>query len=100
MTEIQDQIEEARRRVEICRRRAERAGAGIEAELALQSARNRLLTMELRVLQRVVASQRKLCRGPDGPLVAAEPAKPQKHRRMSARERAEAAFAKLQKGGA
>ena len=100
MTEIQDQIEEARRRVEICQRRAERPGARVEDELALQSARNRLLTLELRVLQRVVASQRKLGKGPGGSSAPREPTRPQKHRRMNARERAEAAFTKLQKGGA
>jgi hypothetical protein len=100
MTEIQDQIEEARRRVEICQRRAERPEARVEDELALQSARNRLLTLELRVLRRVVALQRKLGKGPGGPMAVPEPARPQKHRRMSARERAEAAFAQLQKGGA
>ncbi len=100
MTEIKDQIEEAQRRVEICQRRAARPGAQVEDELALQSARNRLLTLELRVLQRVVASHRTLGKGPGGPLAVPEPARPQKHRRMNARERAEAAFAQLQKGGA
>ena len=100
MTEIQDQIEDARRRVEICQRLAERPEARVEDELALQSARNRLLTLELRVLKQIVALQRKPGKGPGAPLVAPKPTRPEKHRRMSARERAEAAFAQLQKGGA
>ncbi|MBD1544878.1 hypothetical protein [Roseibium aggregatum] len=82
MTEIQDQIEDARRRVAICQRRAERPGARVEDELALQSARNRLLTLELRVLQRIVALQKKFGKGPGGPLAAPEPAERKKHRRM------------------
>jgi len=100
MTEIQDQIEDARRRVEICRRKAGRPEARVEDELALQSARNRLLTLELRVLQRIVTLQKRLGKAPNGALGAPEPAGCGTHRRMSARERAEAAFAHLQKGGA
>ncbi|WP_346895670.1 hypothetical protein [uncultured Roseibium sp.] len=100
MNEIQDQIEDARRRVEICQRRAGRPGARVEDELALQSARNRLLTLELRVLRRVVGLQRKLGKGAGGPSSVREPATPEKNRRLNARERAEAAFAQLQKGGA
>lgn len=51
MSELKEQIEEARARVAQCRIRAERPGARLEDEYALEKARTRLLTLELKELK-------------------------------------------------
>ncbi len=101
MSELTDQIEAARAKVAHCRIRAERPTARLEDEFALEKARNRLLTLELR--------QMKLARGQSGSVAntgstgrSKLPAKSRirtksEHSPMTARERAEAAFAALGK---
>ncbi|NKI61789.1 hypothetical protein HCG46_26175 [Labrenzia sp. PO1] len=91
--DLKDQIEAAQHKVEMLRRKAERPGARIEDEFALERARNRLLVLELRVLKQVTSLQRKMLKGH-------KPQQVQQPRRMTAKERAEAAFADLQKEGA
>ncbi len=93
MNHLKEQIEEAQRQVSICRRRAEKPGAGIEDEFALEKARNRLLALEVRALKQVTTQQRKMLNGQKAPQV--HQPKP-----MNAKERAEAAFAALRKAGA
>lgn len=51
MIELKEQIEEARVRVAHCRIKAERPSARLEDEYALEKARNRLLTLELKQLR-------------------------------------------------
>lgn len=48
---VKDEIEEARAKVAHCRIRAERPGSRLEDDFALEKARNRLLTLELRQLK-------------------------------------------------
>ncbi len=93
MNDIKEQIEEARRQVNIRQRIAAKPGATIEDELQLQCARNWLLTLEKRVLERVTAAQRKLLKG-QMPIRSAQPV------RMTAKERAAAAFEAITKVGA
>ncbi|KZM46953.1 hypothetical protein [Labrenzia sp. OB1] len=88
MDHLKEQIEEAQRQVEIRKRAAARPNATIEDELRLQCARNWLLTLENRVLNKIVRLQKKPARGQ-----VPQP-KPK-----SAKDRAEAAFASLQKVG-
>jgi len=90
--DLKDQIEAARHKVEMLRRKAEHPGARIEDEFALERARNRLLVLELRVLNQVTSLQRKMLNGKT-------PAPEQDRKPMTAKERAEAAFASLQKVG-
>lgn len=114
MRDFKEQMEEARDRVERCRLRAERPNARLEDDFALEKARNRLLTLELRSLKSqlgaVVPSKGVNSRGDSA-------CKPQpgrgsarkaagktigtKHEllRLKPRDRAEAAFAALQKSG-
>lgn len=51
MRNIGEEIETARTAVARCRIRAERAGSRLEDDYALEKARNRLLTLELRQLK-------------------------------------------------
>jgi hypothetical protein len=51
MNELTEQIEEARVRVAHYRGKAERPGSRLEDEFALEKARNRLLTLELRLIK-------------------------------------------------
>ncbi|MES0880530.1 hypothetical protein [Roseibium sp. SCP14] len=51
MIELKEQIEEARARVAHCRIKAERPSARLEDEYALEKARTRLLTLELKELR-------------------------------------------------
>ncbi|MEM9630442.1 MAG: hypothetical protein AAGA50_03900 [Pseudomonadota bacterium] len=51
MIELKEEIEEARVRVAQCRIRAERPSARLEEDYALEKARNRLLTLELKELR-------------------------------------------------
>lgn len=51
MRNFKDEIEEARAKVAHCRIRAERPGSRLEDDFALEKARNRLLTLELRQLK-------------------------------------------------
>lgn len=57
MDELKDRIEEAQRQVNIRRCAAEKPGATLEDDLALQCARNWLLTLENRELQRRITAQ-------------------------------------------
>lgn len=93
MIELKEQIEEARRQVEIKRRRSERPGATLSDVLAYEKSRNWLLSLENRVLKRITGLQRKLGKGQKAP-------KPDLPKPKSAKEVAEAAFAGLQKAGA
>lgn len=92
MIDLKDQIEAARHKVEMLRRKAERSGAQIEEKFVLERARILLLVLELRVLKRVTSLQRKMFNGKT-------PAPEQNRKPMTAKERAEAAFASLQKVG-
>lgn len=51
MNDLTEEIEEARVRVAHYRGRAERPGSRLEDEFALEKARNRLLTLELKLLK-------------------------------------------------
>lgn len=93
MNELKEQIEEARRMVKITRDIAGRPGAAVEDELRHQNARNWLLSLEIRVLNSIVALQRKN-RGAQNQGNGHQPS------RMTAKERAEHDFAALTKGGA
>lgn len=110
MSELKDQIEEARDRVAHCRLRAERPSARLEDEYALEKARTRLLTLELRSLRSEFksADAAKMRRtGPSesanqtGTGIGVETSKimrtKHKQLRLNARERAEASFAALKK---
>lgn len=52
MKDMNEEIEEARSKVALCRIRAERPGSRLEDDFALEKARTRLLTLELRQLKR------------------------------------------------
>lgn len=106
---FKDQIEEARDRVAHFRLRAERPCARLEDEYALEKARTRLLTLELKSLKsQMKASEQSGKRG-QGRL--AEPGThssinpgvnrimrtKHKHLSLSVREKAEASFAALKK---
>ncbi len=91
MTDLQDQIEEARRQVWIRRSIAEKPGAGLEDEFALEKARTRLLTLELRALKHSRKVQCSVTSEREG-------ARTGQPTRLTAKERAERDFAELQKG--
>ncbi|WP_150524009.1 hypothetical protein [Roseibium sediminis] len=93
MKELQEQIEEARRMVKINQSKAAKSGATIEDELNYEKSRNWLLSLELRVWKGIATLQRKLGKGQ-------QPAQAAKPKPMTPKERAEAAFAQLQKEGA
>lgn len=91
MTELKDQIEEAQRQVAIRQRIADKPGSTVDDELRLQCARNWLLTLDNRRLQRLVLAQSK--------------PKPTEHlttqpKRLTPREQAEQAFSICKKAGA
>ncbi|PVB59341.1 hypothetical protein [Labrenzia sp. 011] len=94
MIDLKDEIETAREKVAYCRIRAERPSARLEDEFALEKARNRLLTLELRLLKLGEGS-----RGETGRKVPEGRTKRTKQERkiLTARERAEAAFGSLQR---
>ena len=114
MNELKDQIEEARDRVAHCRLRAEKPSARLEDEYALEKARTRLLTLELRSLRSELKSGEAAKRRRNGSPNAANPNSggdcgaevskamrtKHKHLRLNARERAEASFAALKKAPA
>jgi len=102
---IEDEIDEARAKVAHCRIRAERPGSRLEDDFALEKARNRLLTLELKHLKQGQAQRQAPPKGSAGPArrgtgksVGYEP-KRTKHEQTprTARERAEEAFATLRK---
>lgn len=106
MSELRDQIDAARAKVAHLRIRAERPDARLEDEFALEKARTRLLTLELRHLKQRSTSVSSVTRGEShrqserrSKLVGTN--REQFGRRpSSARERAEAAFSALgQKNG-
>lgn len=106
---LKDQIEEARGRVAHFRLRAERPSARLEDEYALEKARTRLLTLELKSARSQMKSNdeaakrtrgRNAVRGQRAPCEArASNAMRTKHKHLTlgTRERAEASFAALQK---
>ncbi len=103
MRDLKDEIEEARERVAHCRIRAERPSARLEDEFALEKARNRLLTLELRQVRRsgvqsVEAHLPEHAGGEPKRRGTGRDVKRTKSEQKSgtARERAEAAFASLQ----
>ena len=112
MSEFREQIEEARARVAQCRIRAERPSARLEEEYALEKARNRLLTLELKELQqeqRTRSLKREKTRGEPSSAqynASKQSATPFKSRKrikrkqifISARQSAETKFAALQEG--
>ncbi|WP_299817599.1 hypothetical protein [uncultured Roseibium sp.] len=94
MNELKDEIEAAREKVAYCRIRAERPSARLEDEFALEKARTRLLTLELRLLklgqgQRAGGNQKVS----EGRVLRTK----REHKVSTARERAEAAFGSLQR---
>ncbi|KZM48998.1 hypothetical protein [Labrenzia sp. OB1] len=94
MNELKDEIEAAREKVAYCRIRAERPSSRLEDEFALEKARTRLLTLELRLLK-LGQGQRA-----GGNQIASEGKQIRtKHvqKVSTARERAEAAFGSLQR---
>jgi len=103
MNDLKDQIEAAREKVAYCRIKAERPSARLEDEFALEKARNRLLTLELRLLK--LGGERpetgsKAAGGRGRARTDCLHEKRTKHEQVprTARERAEAAFASLQGG--
>lgn len=105
---LKEQIEEAMDRVAHCRLRAERPCARLEDEYALEKARTRLLTLELRCLRSELkstdearqrhqgGSERSRHEFKDRSEVGKIMRTKHKHLSLSARERAEASFAALQ----
>lgn len=91
MNHVSEQIDEAWRQVDICRRRSEKPEATIEDELALERARNHLLTLELRALKHSRKAQCSVTSEREG-VRTGQPT------RLTAKERAERDFAELQKG--
>ena len=112
MNELKDEIEEARDRVAHCRLRAERPGARLEDEYALEKARTRLLTLELRSLRSELKSANTAEKhgnrrgagsmpkksGQSGAVIGSIMRTKHKQLQLTARERAEASFAALKKG--
>jgi hypothetical protein len=92
MRDLKEELEAARITVAHCRRRAERPGSSLEDEFALEKARNRLLTLELKDLRLAKGLQTGGNKGR---------AAPERHvsKPRSAKEVAEAAFARVQKAG-
>ncbi|MCK7613622.1 hypothetical protein [Roseibium sediminicola] len=105
MRNIEDEIDAARAKVAHCRIRAERPGSRLEDDFALEKARNRLLTLELRHLKLGQEQRPATSKGTTGPArhgtgrSAGFEARRTKHEQMprTARERAEEAFATLRK---
>ena len=101
MRNIEDEIDAARAKVAHCRIRAERPGSRLEDDFALEKARNRLLTLELKHLKQGQAQQKGVssavrCR--TGQSIGFETKRTkQEHLPRTARERAEKAFAILRK---
>ncbi|WP_269580818.1 hypothetical protein [Roseibium sp. Sym1] len=105
MRDYKDEIDAARAKVAQCRIRAERPGSRLEDDFALEKARNRLLTLELRQLKQG-QDQRP---SPRSGLSVSPRGRPgrstgyekigtkSEHKPRSARERAEEAFATLRK---
>ncbi|TYC55685.1 hypothetical protein FMN50_11615 [Rhodobacterales bacterium] len=96
MNGLKNEIEEASARVAHLRIKAERPGSRLEDEFALEKARNRLLTLELRQMKRGGGEPK----SPTRPVTANTFSKRTKseYRIGSARERAEVAFKALQDG--
>jgi len=106
---LKDQIEEARDRVAHFRLRAERPCARLEDEYALEKARTRLLTLELKNLKSQLNTKeasgtrdrRRISEHVDHSRADSDIRKnmrtKHKHLSLSARERAEASFAALKK---
>ncbi|WP_297836323.1 hypothetical protein [uncultured Roseibium sp.] len=105
MRDLKDEIEEAQAKVAHLRIRAERPSARLEDEFALEKARNRLLTLELRNLKQgrevhgssspkgnpgVVGSRQHMRQAPFAKRTNSE------HLPRTAREKAEAAFTAVQ----
>ncbi|MCX2721767.1 hypothetical protein [Roseibium salinum] len=115
MSELKNQIEEAREKVAYYRIRAERPSARLEDEFALEKARNRLLTLELRLVKNgggkhvpvqgpIQASSRqtgagqRVGRSADVPRRTGTVSRTKHEQKsMTARDRAEAAFSSLQR---
>ncbi|MEM5585255.1 hypothetical protein WNZ15_22555 [Roseibium sp. AS2] len=104
MKDISEEIEEARSKVAYCRIRAERPGSRLEDDYALEKARTRLLTLELRQLKRDQAPRHQ---AGNGPVPKSREVRSFETKRAgtkseqkfgSARERAEDAFARLRHG--
>jgi len=101
LKDFREEIEEARAKVAHLRIRAERPGSRLEDEFALEKARTRLLTLELREIRQGARGVK------DNPRVASP--LPQRnslrhasrtkseHRPKSVRDRAEEAFSALQR---
>lgn len=96
MNGLKQEIDQARERVAHLRIKAERPGSRLEDEFALEKARTRLLTLELRLLKRGQEAQSSE-RRPSGTAPKVIRTNSEQVFR-SARERAEAAFAALRKG--
>ncbi|MHA7777376.1 hypothetical protein [Roseibium sp. M-1] len=105
MKDFREEIEEARAKVAHLRIRAERPGSRLEDEFALEKARTRLLTLELRQLRQGPEQRRvtDAARSQPTALVSRRVGLREgirtKHEHMpkSARERAEEAFSSLQR---
>lgn len=105
MRNIEDEIDAARAKVAHCRIRAERPGSRLEDDFALEKARNRLLTLELRHLKLGQEQRQVPPKGTAGPThrgagrrMGYEAGRTkQEHVPRTARERAEEAFATLSK---
>jgi len=100
--DYKDEIDEARAKVAHCRIRAERPGSRLEDDFALEKARNRLLTLELRQLKlgQATPGPRKDGDGTARQLRGRRPGggisgTKQEQMPRTARERAEEAFASL-----
>ena len=109
MDGLKDQIEEARDRVAHFRLRAERPSARLEDEYALEKARTRLLTLELKNLRSQMKTKeasgkhdrRHISEHADHARADSDVRRSMrtkhKHLSLNARERAEASFAALKK---
>lgn len=103
MRNIEEEIDAARAKVAHCRIRAERPGSRLEDDFALEKARNRLLTLELRLLKLEQGQAPKKATGGaarqgNGRGAAFQEMRTKREQKAgTARERAEEAFSRLRK---
>lgn len=101
MRDFLEEIEDARAKVAQLRIRAERPGSRLEDEFALEKARTRLLTLELRQVRQGTRSVRENPRGASAPPrrggLHGGNGTNSEHYSRSVRDRAEEAFSALQR---
>lgn len=101
MKNFDEELDAARAKVAHCRIRAERPGSRLEDDFALEKARNRLLTLELRQLKCGQQPAGQPAGAQKGPARSSERMRTKREQfSKSARDRAEEAFATLRRSPA